>query len=149
MLAPPGRGRVIGMATPTPYWFGKNWRRYLDQADVDACVAEAMASLTSLFGEGALAGKTFLDIGCGSGLFSLAALRLGASRVCSVDVDLESVACCRSLADQIRPAADGRWTVLHGSILDDELVARLAKCDIVYSWGVLHHTGDMAHNPAT
>ncbi|MEY2571583.1 MAG: hypothetical protein QOE63_1933, partial [Acidimicrobiaceae bacterium] len=35
------------------------------------------------------------------------------------------------------------WTVTAGSILDDQLVAELEPADIVYSWGVLHHTGDM------
>jgi 2-polyprenyl-6-hydroxyphenyl methylase/3-demethylubiquinone-9 3-methyltransferase len=124
------------------YWFGKNWRRYLDETDADVRTREAVSSLTSLFGRDALAGKTFLDIGCGSGLFSLAALALGAERVVSIDVDPDSVECCRSLVARAQPGP-GTWTVLHGSILDRTFVERLPRADVVYSWGVLHHTGDM------
>lgn len=99
-----------------------------------------MRSLADLVGED-LGGRTFLDIGAGSGIFSLAALKLGASRVVSIDVDADSVASCEA----VREAADSpeSWIVLHESILDDELPQRLESADIVYSWGVLHHTGDM------
>src|SRR5262249_51333182 len=142
MLAIRGGAPMTTATKPDAYWFGRNWRRYLDETDPDVRTREAVASLTSLFGEGALVGKTFLDIGCRSGLFSLAALRLGASRVVSLDVDPDSVACCRSLADQIQAPADA-WTVLHGSILDRDFVERLPRTDVVYSWGVLHHTGAM------
>jgi 2-polyprenyl-6-hydroxyphenyl methylase/3-demethylubiquinone-9 3-methyltransferase len=82
-----------------------------------------------------------LDIGCGSGLFSLAAHKLGAGRIVSDDVDPDSVASARHLRE--RAGAPDSWTVTAGSILDPELVAELEPADVVYSWGVLHHTGDM------
>jgi SAM-dependent methyltransferase len=88
-----------------------------------------------------LEGKSFLDIGSGSGLFSLAARRLGA-RVHSFDYDPESVACTQELKHRFF-ASDADWTIERGSVLDADYIKRLGRFDIVYSWGVLHHTGAM------
>jgi 2-polyprenyl-6-hydroxyphenyl methylase/3-demethylubiquinone-9 3-methyltransferase len=89
-----------------------------------------------------LSGNSFLDIGSGSGLFSLAAARLGASRVHSFDFDPASVACTQELKRQFFPEAT-HWTIERGNALDAEYLTGLGQFDIVYSWGVLHHTGDM------
>jgi 2-polyprenyl-6-hydroxyphenyl methylase/3-demethylubiquinone-9 3-methyltransferase len=88
-----------------------------------------------------LAGKRFLDIGCGSGLFSLAARRLGAV-VHSFDYDPQSVACTAELKRRYFPA-DVLWNIEEGSVLDESYVAALGQLDVAYSWGVLHHTGQM------
>jgi 2-polyprenyl-6-hydroxyphenyl methylase/3-demethylubiquinone-9 3-methyltransferase len=120
--------------------FGRNWARFLASVD-DRRIASAEASLEAALGPGSLAGKSFLDVGSGSGLFSLAARRLGAT-VRSFDYDPESVACTRALRQRYRPGDDG-WSVEEGSILDEAFVARLGTHDVVYSWGVLHHTGAM------
>src|SRR4029079_13061254 len=85
--------------------------------------------------------NTFLDIGCGSGLFSLVARRLGA-RVHSFDLDPQSVACAAELKRRYAPD-DPDWTIERGSVLDGEYLASLGTFDVVYSWGVLHHTGQM------
>lgn len=90
-----------------------------------------------------LEGKTFLDIGSGSGLFSLAAMRLGAARVHSFDFDSESVACARALNEKYFSNAP-RWTIEQGSALDEAYLSSLGTFDVVYAWGVLHHTGNMA-----
>jgi 2-polyprenyl-6-hydroxyphenyl methylase/3-demethylubiquinone-9 3-methyltransferase len=89
-----------------------------------------------------LDGKSFLDVGSGSGLSSLAAMRLGADRVHSFDFDRESVACTRELKRRFLPDAD-EWTVEHGDALDSSYIGGLTSFDIVYAWGVLHHTGAM------
>ena len=89
-----------------------------------------------------LAGKSFLDIGSGSGLFSLAAMRLGASRVHSLDYDPQSVACAHELKSRFFPSAN-YWTIERGDALDNNYLASLGTYDVVYSWGVLHHTGNM------
>jgi 2-polyprenyl-6-hydroxyphenyl methylase/3-demethylubiquinone-9 3-methyltransferase len=96
-----------------------------------------------LLGTTNLAGQTFLDIGSGSGLMSLAALRLGAKQVISFDYDSSSVACTRALRLAAEPALQARWEVQQGSVLDEGFVQTLGQFDVVYSWGVLHHTGQM------
>ena len=88
-----------------------------------------------------LAGKTFLDIGCGSGLFSLAARSLGAT-VFSFDYDPQSVACARELKNKFFPD-DTLWKIEEGSVLEQEYMKHLGRFDVVYSWGVLHHTGNL------
>jgi 2-polyprenyl-6-hydroxyphenyl methylase/3-demethylubiquinone-9 3-methyltransferase len=88
-----------------------------------------------------LQGSSFLDIGCGSGLFSLAARRLGA-KVYSFDFDMQSVACARQLKQRYF-SDDENWRVEQGSVLDKKYIGGLGKFDVVYSWGVLHHTGSM------
>ncbi|MDX1967800.1 MAG: class I SAM-dependent methyltransferase [Planctomycetaceae bacterium] len=120
--------------------FGANWRRFLATLTEER-IGAAMMSLQRVFGDDGLRGRTFLDIGSGSGLFSLAAYRLGA-RVHSFDYDADSVACTAYLRE--REGADAeRWCVERGSVLDAEYLTRLGAFDVVYSWGVLHHTGDL------
>jgi len=123
--------------------FGKNWTRFLSVLD-DQRIDEACKSLRRMLGVETLARRSFLDIGCGSGLFSLAAMRLGAARVVSFDYDPQSVACARELKRRYFPDASN-WTIEQGSVLDDAYLERLGQFDVVYSWGVLHHTGDMWH----
>ena len=120
--------------------FGKNWSRFLELLS-DERIAQAETSLKRMLEVEDLRGKRFLDIGSGSGLFSLAARRLGAS-VHSFDYDPHSVACTAELRRRYFPG-DANWTVEEGSALDADYVASLGAFDIVYSWGVLHHTGAM------
>ncbi len=120
--------------------FGRNWARFLRDLD-EPRIAMAADSLRCMLELDNLSGRTLLDIGCGSGLFSLAARRLGAT-VFSFDFDPESVACTRELKRRYS-VQDGLWTIESGSALDPAYLERLGQYDIVYSWGVLHHTGAM------
>jgi 2-polyprenyl-6-hydroxyphenyl methylase/3-demethylubiquinone-9 3-methyltransferase len=120
--------------------FGKNWERFLSVLN-DERISEAELSLKQMLEVNDLKGKSFLDVGSGSGLFSLAARRLGA-RVYSFDYDPKSVACTSELQRRYFPN-DENWIIEEGSVLDSEYLRSLGKFDIVYSWGVLHHTGDM------
>jgi 2-polyprenyl-6-hydroxyphenyl methylase/3-demethylubiquinone-9 3-methyltransferase len=129
------------IATGERFEFGRNWARFLSVLD-DERIAEAEGSLRRMLAVTDLQGRTFLDIGSGSGLFSLAAMRLGARRVHSFDFDPNSVGCTQELRRRYFPG-DRRWTVERGSTLDPTYLESLGSWDIVYSWGVLHHTGEM------
>lgn len=120
--------------------FGKNWQSFLSVLDEER-IKEAEQSLLRMLEYDSLVGKRFLDIGSGSGLFSLAARRLGA-KVCSFDYDPKSVGCTSELKRRYFPG-DPDWTVEKGSILDIDYIKSIGHFDIVYSWGVLHHTGHM------
>src|SRR5436305_8478153 len=118
--------------------FGENWKNYsktIDQTRIDS----AIEGVKKLFPDG-LAGQTFLDIGCGSGLHSLAALSLGAAPVTAIDIDENSTATTQELLARYAPGQ--QWTVKVASVFD-AAPDSLGRFDVVYSWGVLHHTGDM------
>ena len=120
--------------------FGKNWQRFLSILDEDR-ILEAERSLKQMLEIDNLHGKSFLDIGSGSGLFSLAARRLGA-KVYSFDYDSLAVECTAELKRCYFPN-DPSWAVQQGDILNVDYLKSLDTFDIVYSWGVLHHTGAM------
>jgi 2-polyprenyl-3-methyl-5-hydroxy-6-metoxy-1,4-benzoquinol methylase len=120
--------------------FGANWAAFLQSLD-ESRIYEAEESLKRNLNCLNLEGLKFLDAGSGSGLFSLAARRLGAE-VYSFDYDTQSVACTRNLKDKFFPN-DLKWQISQGSVLDIAYLAGLGKFDILYSWGVLHHTGNM------
>ena len=123
------------------FTFGKNWKIFIDHYLSAERVEEARKSFSEFAGKDCLEGKTFIDVGCGSGLFSLAACRLGAAKVVSLDVDPDCVKCCELLRKM--EGNPTYWEILHGSILEENFVSSLGVYDFVYSWGVLHHTGNI------
>lgn len=120
--------------------FGNNWGRFLEILDEDR-IQMAEKSLQHMLEVEDLNGKFFLDVGSGSGLFSLAARKLGA-RVHSFDYDPESVKCTAELKRRYFPD-DVHWEIEEGNVLDVPFLNSLGQFDIVYAWGVLHHTGAM------
>lgn len=133
------------------YEFGKNWTRFLRVLN-DKRIEIADQSLKDFLHKDELNGLKFLDVGCGSGLFSLSAKRLGAT-VYSFDYDILSVNCCKELKKRYLPphhhpssmsdSTKDEWIIEQGSVLDSEYMTQFRDYDIVYSWGVLHHTGNM------
>lgn len=121
--------------------FGENWASFSKQMTEER-LQGAMHSLNALFGEGYLKNKSFLDIGCGSGIFSIAAERLGADFVMGIDVDATSVEVSNENIERWGDKPT-RIEIREASILDSEKMAALGKFDIAYSWGVLQFTGAM------
>ena len=120
--------------------FGENWQSFLKSIS-DEAIGTACTDITNWLGAACVAGRTVVDVGCGSGIHSLCFHLLGANRIVSLDVDRQSVAATQSLRQSA--GNPGSWRVCHGSILDRDFVATLGTFDVVYSWGVLHHTGQM------
>ncbi|HEX3701829.1 MAG TPA: class I SAM-dependent methyltransferase, partial [Vicinamibacterales bacterium] len=120
--------------------FGRNWKRYAATIDEERirCSVESMAHAL-----GDIRGRSFLDVGCGSGIHVVSALRLGASRVHAFDYDQDSVECSRDVVAQYAPEAMERTTIERGDALSEPYMRSLGTFEVVYSWGVLHHTGDM------
>ncbi|MCZ6594898.1 MAG: 50S ribosomal protein L11 methyltransferase, partial [Bacteroidetes bacterium] len=113
--------------------FGKNWQNFLKSFNDDR-VKTAELSITEFLQLRSLQGKSFLDIGCGSGLFSYAAFNLGAKQIVSFNLDPFSVECCNYLHK--KADSPNNWDIYEGSILDYNFISKLSKFDIVYSWGV-------------
>jgi len=120
--------------------FGENWAGFVGTALTQQRIVEATDALKALLDVQDLHGESFLDIGSGSGLHSLAAYRLGAASIVSFDYDINSVQSTERVRSSVGDPKN--WQVFQGSILDDTLVAT-HQASIVYSWGVLHHTGQM------
>lgn len=120
--------------------FGDNWYAFLKTVNEER-ILEAMSSLKTMLAVDDLSGLRFLDIGSGSGLFSLAARRMGA-KVHSFDYDDQSVECAKELKRRYF-TDDSGWIIEQGSVLDAHYLSALGQFDVVYSWGVLHHTGNM------
>lgn len=136
-----GDGHYMRKVSSGNYFsFGKNWKNFLLVISEERIVA-AEKSLKDMLGVERLEGKSFLDLGCGSGIFSLAARRLGAT-VMSFDREPICVECAQQLKKKYYPE-DNRWEITIGSILDEEFLSQLGRYDVVYAWGVLHHTGSL------
>lgn len=127
--------------TDRRFGFGRNWQGFLRTIN-DKRIRLAEESLRAMLEEERLDAKSFLDVGSGSGLFSLAAVRLGAAKVHSFDYDEQSVACTQELKRRYYPKAD-YWTIEQGNVLERDYMTRLGQYDVVYAWGVLHSTGNM------
>ena len=126
-------------AVESHFKFGENWSSYSSLIDEDR-IENSVKGLQKLLSDGGVSGKSFLDIGCGSGLHSFAALLLGAKEIIATDLDSDSVATTEKVL--AKHGANKPYRVMQVSVFD--LPDKLKQTfDVVYSWGVLHHTGAM------
>lgn len=75
--------------------FGKNWHDFIEKYFSKEKVNISKDHLLEFMECDNLNGLSFLDIGCGSGLHSIAALQSGASYVHGFDYDINSVMATR------------------------------------------------------
>ena len=121
--------------------FGKNWKKYIERNFSQERVEASKVRLRAFLKRDDLTGSTFLDVGCGSGLHSLAAQQMSAAEVISFDYDPRAVETASIL---YKYAGEPRnWKIMQGSVLDEQFMGALPQVDIVYAWGVLHHTGSV------
>jgi 2-polyprenyl-6-hydroxyphenyl methylase/3-demethylubiquinone-9 3-methyltransferase len=121
--------------------FGRNWVGFVRNNLSDERIEIARKHLLDFIKREDLKGLDFLDIGSGSGINSAAALKSQAGRILSFDYDPNSVAATRLVRDKLGQPA--RWQAMRGDVLDDAFMQSLGKWNFVYSWGVLHHTGEV------
>ena len=150
--SPPGHDGETSSSSPQPmnnlpqqsgspsFSFGKNWQDYLNGV-TPVHLEDAERDIDYWIGTPALRGKSVIDIGSGSGIHSSRFVKMGAARVVSLDIDVHSLEATRRMWRLFGEPSN--WTVLHGSILDRKVVEDLGTFDIVYSWGVLHHTNEV------
>lgn len=137
----PSEGVIL---LPMRFNFGKNWQSYSRIALTTQRIEAARVDFARLFSIVDLKGKTFLDIGFGQGLSICLAAEAG-TRARGIDIDADNLEAAR--LTQAHFALPSPPVLTIGSILDPQLVAELGGeggFDVVHSWGVLHHTGDMA-----
>lgn len=120
--------------------FGRNWYSFVESMP-DSAIESAQEDIIDWVGESGVRGRSVIDVGCGSGLSSACLFAMGASTLQSFDLDFWSIESTKIFRK--RAGDPENWTLQQGSILDEDFVAALPRADLVYAWGVLHHTGDM------
>jgi len=110
------------------FGFGKNWQRFVGTGVDEERIRVAGEGLKRILRVDDLSGRSFLDVGCGSGLSSLAACQVGAACVVGFDYDPRSVEASRAVRDRAGIAPE-RWDIRRGSILDADFLQTLTPAD--------------------
>jgi SAM-dependent methyltransferase len=123
--------------------FGLNWKSYSEKSFDEQKFDTASESLKHLYQRQRFDGMTMLDVGCGSGIFSIAAKKLGCSRVLGIDISPNSVETSRKNARAFGFSGSDEIEFRVMDVLDRQEMDGLGLFDVVYAWGSLHHTGKM------
>jgi SAM-dependent methyltransferase len=108
----------------------RNWRENVDKFILD----ELQMTREQI------RGKRVLDAGCGQGRWSYGFIKLGAT-VRGIDTSVSAIKYANEHLKRTTPPA--RFCVLN--VLDERQLSKVfnnAEFDIIWCWGVLHHTGD-------
>jgi len=133
-------GGTVAELRRRTFSFGRNWRSFSRFVSEDT-IREAEDDVRRWLGPDGVAGKRVIDVGCGSGIHSAAIFRLGPLELLTIDLDPHSVECARRLWEVAGKPAN--WRIQCADILDFDKLQTFGQFDVVYSWGVLHHTGHM------
>ena len=119
--------------------FAKNWTNFSKRSLSFEVIRAAEESIKNLLSRDNLTNYSFLDVGCGSGIFSIAARKLGACPVLGIDI---SQGCVELSKENSRKVGVDGIDFQLVSALDNKKLAEM-QYDLVYAWGSLHHTGSM------
>ena len=106
------------MAQKITFSFGKNWQSFLSTIN-PLKLDIAKKSIQDFMDLKTLKGKSVVDIGSGSGIFSYSVHDLKADNILSIDVDPFSVKCSEYMHD--KAGKPDNWLVCQDSILEDNL----------------------------
>lgn len=122
--------------------FGKNWQSFTKYALTQQSVECARAGFKHLFQGIKRAGCSFLDIGFKHGLV-LCLAKLEGANVYGIDIEVDNMDALAATSGIL--GMDMLQSASIESILDTNWIEeKNGIFDIVHSWGVLHHTDDMA-----
>jgi ubiquinone/menaquinone biosynthesis C-methylase UbiE len=107
------------------------WTEYLPEYD------ETEKHWKIFFTSEEVAGRSVLDAGCGTGIFSIIFANQGAGRVTGIDISEGSLGTARGLKEKfgLDSAEFMKQDMLDLPFAD-------ASFDIVWAWGTVHHTTD-------
>jgi ubiquinone/menaquinone biosynthesis C-methylase UbiE len=122
----------------TREFYDKHWttEKYLP------AITRKQHHLHLIFGEEKIKGKCIVDCGSGSGITSLAFRKLGAAHVIGLDQSQNDVNFATQKAQEYGVSNCSFWVK---NLLDEQSLTTdlpFKTFDIVYSFGVLHHTSD-------